>query len=84
MTGPSPVAINFTEIYLAGATEFRKVVYLPALARGYKMDLMNQELKNRVYLDKCISRFQDEIDGLGETLAAFERTPMEKRPLLMG
>jgi hypothetical protein len=78
------VAINFTEIYLAGATEFQKVIYLPTLARGYKMDLMNEELRNRVYLDKCIARFGDEIEGLNDTLDKFDRVPMEKRSLLMG
>lgn len=78
------VAINFTEIFLAGSTEFRKVVYIPTLARGYKMDLMNQELKNRVYLDKCIARFSDEIEGLDELLDRFDQVPMEKRSLLMG
>jgi hypothetical protein len=33
-------------------TEFKKLVYIPTLLRGYKMDLQNMEYRNSFYLNK--------------------------------
>jgi hypothetical protein len=82
-TTSTAVAINFDGIYLAGKSEFTKVMHLPTLARGYRMDLMNQDAKNLFYLKKCISRLGDESIEVSERISSLERTPMEKRSLLM-
>jgi hypothetical protein len=76
-------AINFTGIYLAGADQFRKVIYLPQLARGYRMDLMTSDAKNLHYLDKCIARIGEDIESMGEMVSSLERVPSEKQKLLM-
>jgi hypothetical protein len=74
--------IDFSQIYLAGREEFMKVVYLPTLLRGYRMDLMTQDRENLHYLEKCIVRLTDEIEELDAAMTSFDKVPMEKRPLL--
>ena len=76
-------AIDFTEIFLAGKEQFRNLIYLPTLAKGYKMDLMTQEAKNLHYLNKCIARIGEDIEGLTELLDGLARVPTEKQKLLM-
>lgn len=75
--------INFSQIYLAGRTEFAKVVYLPTLMKGYKMDLMKQDAKNLHYLNKCIIRIGNQVESLGERIISEESIPSEKQSLLM-
>jgi hypothetical protein len=76
-------AINFTEIGLAASTQFRKLVYLPTIMKGYEMTLMTQDRRNLHYLDKCIARVEDDRAEMEDTIRTFEEIPMEKRPLLM-
>lgn len=75
--------INFKEIYLAGREQFTKVLYLPTLAKGYKMDLMTQDAKNLYYLNKCLVRIAAQVESLGEKIESHKSIPSEKQPLLM-
>jgi hypothetical protein len=76
-------SIDFTGIYLAGASQFRKVIYLPQLARGYRMDLMTSDAKNFHYLEKCIARIGEDVESLTDQVSSLERVPSEKQSLLM-
>jgi len=72
-TTSTSVAINFGGIYLAGKSDFQRLMYLPTIARGYKMDLMTQEAENLFYLNKCIVRVTghiEELEGTGLLLRA--------------
>jgi hypothetical protein len=75
--------IHFSQIYLAGKEDFRKLLYLPTIAQGYRMDLMTQDAKNLHYLDKCIARIGDGVTGMQETIASVKKVPEEKQSLLM-
>ena len=75
--------INFSQIYLMGKDDFRRVCYLPTIARGYRMDLMTQDAKNLHYLEKCIARIGDGVTGLQEKIASVKKVPQEKQRLLM-
>ncbi len=77
------VSIGFSDLYLAGARQFRTLVYLPTLARGYRMDLMTDDAKNFYYLNKCIARMKEEIDELEGKISSFEKVPEDKRSLLV-
>ena len=76
-------SVDFNGIYLAGAEQFRKIIYLPQLARGYRMDLMTSDAKNLHYLDKCIARIGEDIESMTEMVSSLERVPSEKQSLLM-
>lgn len=76
------IAIDFNEIYLAGSEQFLKVVYLPTLMKGYKMELMSSDARNLHYLDKCITRMGGKMEGLQKAIDKYDRTPEEKRGLL--
>lgn len=73
------VEIDFNGIYLAGREDFRRLMYLPTLARGYQATLINQDHKNRFYLEKCIKHVERELAELDE---AMEHE--ESRGLLLG
>jgi len=75
--------IDFNGIYLAGATQFRKLIYLPQLAKGYRMDLMTSDAKNLHYLDKCIARIGEDIESMTDLVSSLQRVPTEKQSLLM-
>lgn len=75
--------IDFTGIYLMGAEQFRKLIYLPQLARGYRMDLMTSDAKNLHYLEKCIARIGEDIESMSDMVSSLERVPTEKQSLLM-
>jgi hypothetical protein len=75
--------IHFSQIYLAGKDDFRRLIYLPTIAKGYRMDLMTSDAKNLHYLDKCIARIGDGVKGMEETLASVKKVPEEKQSLLM-
>lgn len=75
--------VNFTEMGLAASEQFRKVVYLPTLMKGYKMTLMTSDRRNKHYLDKCQRRLGDGMEEIEESLAAYHNVPVEKRRLLM-
>lgn len=75
--------IHFSQIYLAGKEDFRKIIYLPTIAKGYRMDLMTDDAKNLHYLDKCIARIGDGLTGTQEKLVSVKKVPEEKQRLLM-
>lgn len=75
-------AIHFAEIYLAGKEDFRKLVYLPTIAKGYRMELMTQDAKNLHYLEKCIARIGDGVTGLDEEITSAKKVPLEMQSLL--
>lgn len=75
--------INFSEAGLAASEQFRKLVYLPTLMKGYRMDLITSDKKNLHYLEKCITRLEEERDGIEESISSFQKIPVEKRSLLM-
>jgi len=75
--------INFSQIYLAGKEDFRRIMYLPTIAKGYRMDLMTQDAKNLHYLEKCIARIGEGVNGMQEQLASVKSVPEEKQSLLM-
>jgi hypothetical protein len=75
--------IHFSQIYLAGKEDFRRLMYLPTIAKGYRMDLMTQDAKNLHYLEKCIARIGDGVTGLEEKIASVKKIPQEKQRLLM-
>lgn len=80
------VELNFNEAKLAAANEFKRVVYLPTLAQGYKMELITQDARNLYYLNKCITHFADRVAGLEESIEAKKlqhRKSPETTPLLM-
>lgn len=79
----SNTEIHFAQIYLAGKEDFRKLVYLPTIAKGYRMDLMTQDAKNLHYLEKCIARIGDGVTGLEEEITSAKKGPVEKQSLLM-
>ena len=74
--------IHFSQIYLAGKEDFRRIIYLPTIAKGYKMDLMTQDAKNLHYLEKCIARIGDGVTEINEKMESRNKVPMEKRRLL--
>lgn len=75
--------IHFAQIYLAGKDDFRRLCYLPTIAKGYRMDLMTQDAKNLHYLDKCIARIGDGVTGIQDKIASVKKVPQEKQSLLM-
>jgi hypothetical protein len=76
------VKINFTETRILLTTEFKKLVYIPTLLQGYKMDLQNMEYRNKVYLNLCIGHVQKFIEETGEEVRSYREKPPEKRALL--
>jgi hypothetical protein len=83
-TGASTeTSMNFTLMALAASTQFEKLVNLPTIAKGWKMDLQTQEHKNRHYLRKSITRIQAAIDEQKDKLASLSQVPEEKQSLLM-
>lgn len=76
-------SIHFAQIYLAGKEDFRKLIYLPTIAKGYRMDLMTQDAKNLHYLEKCIARIGDGVTALDEEITSAKKGPVEKQSLLM-
>jgi hypothetical protein len=58
-------------------------MYLPTIAKGYRMDLMTQDAKNLHYLEKCIARIGEGVNGMQERLASVKKVPEEKQSLLM-
>ena len=77
-------AINFSEASLAMSKELQKVVEWRTLAKGYKMDLMNQDAKNLYYLNKSIRRMGSELASTQNTIDTYYRVPEERRGLLAG
>lgn len=75
--------VNFSQIYLMGRDDFRRICYLPTIARGYKMDLMTQDAKNLHYLEKCIARIGDGVNELGEKIESVKKVKPEKQSLLI-
>ncbi|MBI1358562.1 MAG: hypothetical protein GC160_29855 [Acidobacteria bacterium] len=75
--------INFTEMGLAASNEFRKLIYLPTLIRGYQMTLMTSDRRNLHYLEKCQKRLVDVRDEFEDSLVSYYKAPVEKRRLLM-
>jgi hypothetical protein len=75
--------VHFTAIYLAGKEDFRKLMYLPTIAKGYRMDLMTQQAKNLHYLDKCIARITDGVTDIEESVASVRKLPEDQQKLLM-
>jgi hypothetical protein len=76
-------SISFSEAALACSNEFKKVIYLPTLAKHYQMDLITSDAKNLYYLNKAIDRITEEIAASEETISSAVKIPKEKRPLLM-
>lgn len=76
--------VNFSEASLALSTELQKVVEWRTLAKGYQMDLMNQDAKNLYYLNKSIRRMGSELASTQNTIETYHRVPEEKRGLLAG
>lgn len=77
------LAFNFSEAALAASNEFRKLVYLPTMAQGYRPDLITSDARNLHYLNKAIDRITEEIEAAEESINSATRIPREKRPLLM-
>jgi hypothetical protein len=75
--------IHFSQIYLAGQNDFRKLIYLPTIAKGYRMDLMTQQAKNLHYLDKCIARIGDGVTDTEEKLTSMKNVPEDQQSLLI-
>jgi hypothetical protein len=75
--------VNFSQIYLMGRDDFRRICYLPTIARGYRMDLMTQDAKNLHYLEKCIARIGDGVKDLGEKIESVKKVKPEKQSLLI-
>jgi hypothetical protein len=75
--------IHFTEIYLAGKEDFRKILYLPTMAKGYRMDLMTDDAKNLHYLDKCIARISEGVSERRNSIETLESVPDELKPFLL-
>ncbi len=76
------VEIDFSEIYLAGQEQFRNVIYLPTIAKGYSPSLMTQDLKNKHYLKKAITMLGSEQEEIEETVVSFKNMDPEKTPFL--
>jgi hypothetical protein len=53
--------VNFTQGALMASDQFYKLIYLPTIASGYKMDLMTSDKKNLIYLDKSIDYLDKRI-----------------------
>ena len=66
-----------------GRDDFRRICYLPTIARGYRMDLMTQDAKNLHYLEKCIARIGDGVKDLGEKIESVKKVKPEKQSLLI-
>ncbi len=62
------LALDFSQIYTLGADAFRTAIYLPTLAKGYKMDLMSDDTRNRYYLMKSIALVEEELQALTEVM----------------
>ena len=62
------VAVNFASAYTLGKDAFRTVLYLPTIAKGYKMELMTSDSKNRYFLKKCQVILQEEFDAVQEVM----------------
>lgn len=77
------VEIHFDEIALASSRAFRQVVYWRTMARGYEMTLMNSDARNLYYLKKCIARLEEERVSTEGLIEGYNRTPIEKRKLLI-
>jgi hypothetical protein len=77
------VEIDFSEIYLAGQEQFRNVIYLPTIAKGYSPSLMTQDLKNKHYLKKAITMLGSEQEEIEETVVSVKNMDPEKQPFLM-
>jgi hypothetical protein len=78
----STTSIHFTEIYLAGRQDFRRLMYLPTLAKGYRMELTTQDQKNLHYLDKCIARIEQSVEELQGLIASSDKIPEDQKGLL--
>lgn len=76
-------SVDFDAALLAANQNFRQVVYWRTMSQGWEATLINQDAKNLYYLNKCIGRLQAESSDIGDTIAAYEKTPMEMRSLLM-
>ena len=81
------LTVDFSQIYLAGRSEFRKVIYLPTMAKGYKMDLMVSDTKNKHYLKKSIEVLTAQRKELQDMVSSMDKRMTGKKsdevPLLM-
>jgi hypothetical protein len=76
------ISVNFSELGLAMSSEFQKVVHYRMVAKGWKLDLMNQQAKNEHYLNKSINALQKQIISTTNTITTYEEMDDECRPLL--
>lgn len=82
-TATVQMKIDFNETRILLTTEFKKLVYIPTLLQGYKMDIQNMEYRNSFYLTKCTARVEAYVKEVDEEIASYKKKPVEKRPLLM-
>ena len=75
--------IDFDEVALASSRAFKQVVYWRTMARGYEMGLMDSDAKNLYYLKKAIARLEEELESTEGVIDGYNKTPIEKRRLLM-
>jgi hypothetical protein len=78
------VAINFTRIGLAGASQFRRLIYLPTIMKGYSPSLSDYDKLNTHYLNKALGRLREELESQTTALRVLNRVPEEKQSLLLG
>ena len=71
------VTVNWSKFGLIAKDAFQAAIYLPTLAKGYKMDLMTNDARNRHYLDKSITAIEAAIQSAEEELNELERQESE-------
>lgn len=76
-------AIHVDKMALAAKSEFSTLVYLPTIKRGYKLDLINDDRKNRFYLTKSINYIKKMRDETQLSINTFQDTPLDQQALLM-
>jgi hypothetical protein len=63
-------SIDFAEMHVLATDGFRKVLYLPTLAQGWKLDLMTQQTRNRFYLKRCQGILEDEFAAVQTVMSS--------------
>ena len=78
------VAVNFSELSLMASKNLQNFVeFRTIILKGYSPELMDQERRNKHYLNKAIRRMEKEMASTQSTLDTYDRIPEEKQSLLM-
>ena len=83
VTVGTKTTMHVDKMALAAKSEFRKLVYIPTIRRGYTVDLVTDDRKNLFYLGKSIKYITQLKEETERSLNKHQDTKVEKLALLV-